>query len=1119
MNLIVRVLAAALAALALAFSLGGTAVAAEPVQITDGTLRWGVKASWRQYAGSGVMSGGVSQAADGIYEFPIESGSYDPETRTTTVRAEGTIHWRGHYYPNESQFISPPPGYTGPLDIYILDITFKDPEVTISEAGSELTVEAVSRSVQTWELVDVGRASLVELDPSGVTPTVAGGTTSWTGIPTALTETGSGDVFGGNYPVGQAVDPVAFTYTGDGGAPDFSERWDAPDSNGLAFASNGQFGEYGAMSTLVTEPARGLLHSGRQALTGGYSVQAFDAATGTPVGQTLQTTVTAWVQLLNGQVVDRENGIVYFSSAGNLTVDSSFRWNPTTQAYEYGTVAPFTLALAGRQIWDAARDRSLIIGRIIPAGAGATDWAAHEWYVFAYERQGDGSFSERRYRLPNAPAGYNRQWYGTINNATVAADGSLLVPRRNIGAPQAGVQPAVVEKLGVHRIVLDDATGTASATEVPGTEAPLAEVSSLQSYDLALANPNGDVTFAKIGLADAIQTKIAQYELQDDGALAPLGAPVLLNQVRNAALAQDPVDGTVWHLDDRGQRLTGVRDGRVAYAKSHAFINTRNPGIGTLPDQRVWVHSNDGNPSPIDRSMYGYAILGFTGYSPAVDEQPAGATVVAGETATFTATATGTPAPAVRWQRRAPGSSRFADVAGATAGTLTVATAPGDNGAAYRAVFTNAAGTLASDVAELEVRFAPAVTFEIGDQSAVEGDDATFELLATGSPEPAIEWQRRVGGFWQAVGGDDFTVDGNRLTVRDVDPAMDGALFRAKVVNAVGVAYTRVASLNVVPALTGPVTFGSGHVDWGIANRWRCYVVGDIAHGSIETTGGATQVPGTLATGGLCAGDNAGSEIVRFPVRGGSYDPATGALEVRLAGTVRFTGHGGALDTTFTNLRITGGTLVADAIGATMQSPTPVTRKDVALVSLSLPEATPSDTGVTWTGATSVLTAAGADVFGSYPAGEPFDPLTLSLVYGAPQQDPQPLPRGDDAQPQPQPQPRPGRATIAVGATSRTVGASRIATLATVACPAGGRCKVEAPGRVKVRIAGKRFSLRLLAPSSIAATRTASVRLKLSQAAARRLAGRRATVKVKVAVTANGLRTTRTLTVTLRRRA
>lgn len=82
-----------------------------------------------------------------------------------------------------------------------------------------------------------------------------------------------------------------------------------------------------------------------------------------------------------------------------------------------------------------------------------------------------------------------------------------------------------------------------------------------------------------------------------------------------------------------------------------------------------------------------------------------------------------------------------------------------------------------------------------------------------------------------------------------------------------------------------------GHVGWGVANRWRRYLTGSVARGATEVAGGVERVPGTAATGGLCAGGAAGSEALRFPVRGGSWDPAAGRLEVRLGGSVRFWGH------------------------------------------------------------------------------------------------------------------------------------------------------------------------------------------------------------------------------------
>ncbi|WP_203919451.1 glycoside hydrolase family 3 C-terminal domain-containing protein [Rugosimonospora africana] len=89
--------------------------------------------------------------------------------------------------------------------------------------------------------------------------------------------------------------------------------------------------------------------------------------------------------------------------------------------------------------------------------------------------------------------------------------------------------------------------------------------------------------------------------------------------------------------------------------------------------------------------------------APAVTVAPAGVTVAAGGTATFTAQATGDPGPLVHWQSMAPGGD-WADVPGATGTTLSVAGVPASaDGTGYRAVFVNVAGTTTTDPATLHV--------------------------------------------------------------------------------------------------------------------------------------------------------------------------------------------------------------------------------------------------------------------------------------------------------------------------------------------------------------------------------------------------------------------------------
>ncbi len=69
--------------------------------------------------------------------------------------------------------------------------------------------------------------------------------------------------------------------------------------------------------------------------------------------------------------------------------------------------------------------------------------------------------------------------------------------------------------------------------------------------------------------------------------------------------------------------------------------------------------------------------------------------------AIFTAAASGTPAPAIAWQRRPAGSSRWLPAGSGEA--LTVVATEADAGTRYRAIFGNAAGSLYSGVATLAV--------------------------------------------------------------------------------------------------------------------------------------------------------------------------------------------------------------------------------------------------------------------------------------------------------------------------------------------------------------------------------------------------------------------------------
>jgi hypothetical protein len=105
--------------------------------------------------------------------------------------------------------------------------------------------------------------------------------------------------------------------------------------------------------------------------------------------------------------------------------------------------------------------------------------------------------------------------------------------------------------------------------------------------------------------------------------------------------------------------------------------------------------------------------------------QPASQTIAVGSNATFTAATSGTPAQAsIKWQKaESTATTTFADVSGATTGTLVVTSATADdNGDIYRAVATNNAGSVNSSSAVLTVsETTGSVAMSAGVVNAVDG--------------------------------------------------------------------------------------------------------------------------------------------------------------------------------------------------------------------------------------------------------------------------------------------------------------------------------------------------------------------------------------------------------------
>lgn len=164
-------------------------------------------------------------------------------------------------------------------------------------------------------------------------------------------------------------------------------------------------------------------------------------------------------------------------------------------------------------------------------------------------------------------------------------------------------------------------------------------------------------------------------------------------------------------------------------------------------------------------------------------------------------------------------------------------------------------------------------------------------------------------------------------------------------------------------------TATSGSLSWGVKASFRSYIASPIAHGSATAGGGAsTAADGTFA----------------FPAATGTVDG--GSVDAAFGGDVHFTGHAGALDMTFSDLKLsldgTAGQLFADVDSKGLSTGTLEHYEDVALATLDLGTVTaqPTAGGYSWTAIPATLTADGATAFaGFYSAGTALDPVSFSL--------------------------------------------------------------------------------------------------------------------------------------------
>jgi Immunoglobulin I-set domain len=182
--------------------------------------------------------------------------------------------------------------------------------------------------------------------------------------------------------------------------------------------------------------------------------------------------------------------------------------------------------------------------------------------------------------------------------------------------------------------------------------------------------------------------------------------------------------------------------------------------------------------------------------APGFSAQPASETVTVGQVATFSVSVTGTAPFTYQWQKN------NANLSNATSASYSTPPAvSGDNGAQFRVIVTNGAGSATSAAATLTVTaapVAPTITTQPSNQTVSAGQTATFSVVASGTAPLMYQWQKNnmnISGATSATYTTPPTTSGD-----------NGATFRVMVTNVVTTVSSNTATLTVNPAVTSPGT-------------------------------------------------------------------------------------------------------------------------------------------------------------------------------------------------------------------------------------------------------------------------------------------------------------------------
>jgi hypothetical protein len=374
--------------------------------------------------------------------------------------------------------------------------------------------------------------------------------------------------------------------------------------------------------------------------------------------------------------------------------------------------------------------------------------------------------------------------YSVVITNAAGSVTSSVAPLTVVAAPTITTPPANVAVV---------AGSTASFTVTAAGSTPLTYQWLKGGSPFANAGNISGATTATLTISAATTTDAASYSVIVSNALGTAtSASATLTVAVPPAIVTPPASATLLTGSNVSFTVTASGTAPLAYQwlKNGAAISGATSATLTL-----------NNISTTDAANYSVTVTNAVGTAtssaatltvlvpPGITTQPASASVVQGNPASFTVTASGTAPLSFQWLKNG------APISGANSNVLTLAAVTTNDAANYSVVVTNAVGSLASSSATLTVLVPPTIITQPASAAVLAGSNATFTVAATGTATLTYQWLKN----GTAISG----ANSATLTLNTVSAA-SAAGYSVTVANTAGTATSGTATLtvNLPPAIT-----------------------------------------------------------------------------------------------------------------------------------------------------------------------------------------------------------------------------------------------------------------------------------------------------------------------------